>query len=185
MQISHHRKAFAAIVLGLSPTLAFAHPGHAGSDFLSGLLHPLGGADHVLVMLAVGLWAAMLGGRARWVLPASFLGAMSGGALLALSGVAMPGVETGITVTALALAVGVLAKLRWPVWSAALLVSACGMLHGMAHGSEMPGGSQALAFFAGFGLSTGVLHMLGLLTGVGLQKARGVVARARRAPCGG
>src|SRR5260221_12820305 len=93
----------AAALLALAPTVAFAHPGHDGASLISGFMHPLGGLDHIIAMVAVGLLAARLGGRALWLVPASFVAAMAMGGLVGVAGVALPYAETGIAISVVVL----------------------------------------------------------------------------------
>ncbi|CUX83896.1 MAG: urease accessory protein UreJ [Roseibaca calidilacus] len=166
--------AFAAPLLLASP--AFAHPGHGNEgSFLSGFLHPIGGLDHVLAMVAVGLWAVVLGGRALWALPAAFVGAMVVGFVLSLAGLPLPLVEPMILASILAL--GGLTALARPVALpvAAAIVGALALFHGHAHGSEMAGAS-ALAYLAGFASATALLHGTGVAFGVLAARPLGLIA---------
>jgi urease accessory protein len=146
--------------------VAEAHPGvgHA-HGFVQGFMHPVGGADHVLAMVAVGLFAAVLGGRARWALPLSFMAMMAVGGMMGISGFALPFVETGIALSVVVL--GVLVALQWklPVAVAAALVGVFAVFHGFAHGAEMPATTSGLGYAAGFVAATGALHVAGLLLG--------------------
>ncbi|MFC7475271.1 HupE/UreJ family protein [Dankookia sp. GCM10030260] len=160
----------APLLLGaalLLPLPAFAHVGdglHHG--LLAGFLHPLGGADHLLAMVMVGLWAGLSGGAARLALPGAFLGAMLAGFALAAAGLALPGVEAGILASVVVLAVLALFAVRVPVVAAAGLVALAGLLHGQAHGIEMVGGAAPYA--AGFLAATAALHAAGLALAVPL-----------------
>jgi urease accessory protein len=116
-------------------------------------------------MLAVGLWGAVLGPPALWVLPVAFPMVMAFGGLLGLLGVPIPGVEIGIAVSGLVLGLMVLFEVRAPLWLAALIVAAFAVFHGHAHGSELPAGSNALLYSLAFVLSTGLLHLMGILVG--------------------
>ncbi len=145
-------------------TPAFAHPGHEEGGFVAGILHPLTGMDHMTAMLMVGLWAGLVAGRARWVLPLSFLTAMLAGfgyGALAQTGGA--GAEMLILLSLLALGTAVALKLRAPIALAAGAAGLFGFAHGMAHGLESPGGQAALGFAGGFLLATAMLHGAGLL----------------------
>ncbi|RLQ23070.1 Ni/Fe hydrogenase [Seongchinamella sediminis] len=155
---------------------AFAHEasGLAGG-FASGLMHPVLGWDHVAAMVAVGLWGAVLGQPAIWVLPVTFPLVMAIGGALGVAGVALPGVEIGIAASALVLGVMVLAAARPPLWLAALIVAAFAVFHGHAHGTELPGAASPLAYSLGFVLSTGLLHMLGIAFGLLTRWRSGVV----------
>ncbi|MCP9845891.1 HupE/UreJ family protein [Synechococcus sp. Lug-A] len=156
----------AAAALALAPAAAWAHAdGHPGGGFVAGLLHPISGLDHVVAMVAVGLWGAVLGPPALWVLPVAFPLVMAFGGLLGLLGVPIPGVEIGIAVSGLVMGQMVLFELRPPFWLAALIVSAFAVFHGHAHGAELPAGSNALLYSLAFVIATGLLHLLGILLG--------------------
>lgn len=174
--------------LGCAPALVLAHASGGGATgFLEGLGHPVSGLDHVLAMLAVGLWGAQLGAPAVWLLPVAFPMVMALGGALGLVGVALPGVEVGIAVSALVLglAVTVEARPRPPV--AAALVGFFAVFHGHAHGTELPPGADGVLYSLGFVVSTGALHAGGILLGlahgipagrVALRVAGAVVAAA-------
>lgn len=165
-----------ALLLIISPSL-MAHPGHAGG-FTTGLLHPLTGLDHLLAMVAVGMLGARCGGSAQWLVPASFMGAMLIGGLLALSGVALPGVEIGIALSVLAF--GVLVALATPPKPviACLMVAVFAVLHGHAHITEM-GSTGLVGYTGGFLLATAALHASGLvLAGLLLRTTPNVVLRS-------
>jgi urease accessory protein len=158
--------AVAALALVLAPAAAWAHADvHPGAGFVAGFLHPIRGLDHVVAMLAVGLWGAVLGPPALWVLPVAFPMVMAFGGLLGLLGVPIPGVEIGIAVSGLVLGMMVLFELRPPLWLAALIVGAFAVFHGHAHGAELPAGSNALLYSLAFVIATGLLHLLGILLG--------------------
>lgn len=142
---------------------AFAHVGPAeAGGLLTGLLHPLSGADHVLAMLAVGLWGAQLGAPAIWVLPVAFPLVMALGALLGFFGVPVPGIELGIAASAIVLGAAVALELRPGLVVAALIVGVFAIFHGHAHGTELPAGQDALLYSIGFVIATGGLHALGI-----------------------
>jgi len=147
----------------LAPFPAFAHPGHdQGVGFLAGLLHPLGGLDHLVAMIAVGLWAASAGTRRMALaLPGAFLAAMVAGGVLGAFGPALAVVEYGVIGTAVLLAVAVAASLRLPVVASLGFVALAGVLHGYAHGAEMTAGSSLALYGAGFLVATATLHALG------------------------
>ena len=155
-------------LLVVMPTVVLAHEGH-GSGFLSGLGHPVGGMDHLLAMLAVGLWAAMLGGRALWALPLAFVGAMLAGGMLGLAALPLPGVEPMILASVVLLGVAAALALRLPAGWAAVAVAAFGLFHGHAHGAEGPETGLVL-YAAGFALATMGLHLVGLAVGLGLNR---------------
>jgi len=164
-------------VIGLG-TLAstgglFAHPGHAHhpNSLIDGLIHPLTGLDHFVVMVAVGLWALQMGGAAVWVLPLAFVVFMMGGAGLGLAGVHLPMVEPMILASVLLCGVLLAMAYRPAVLVAAVLVGIMAVFHGAAHAFEMPFGSQAGAYLLGFSLSTFLLLGFGILLGLGLVAA--------------
>ena len=152
-------------LLLLAAPLAQAHPGHGPVDFVSGLTHPLTGWDHLLAMVAVGLWAAQLGGRARWALPAGFVGAMILGAVAGVSGLRPPGIETGILASVLVLGLAVAAAARLPLGGGIALAALAGLVHGLAHGAEMPLQADSLRFLAGMVTATAGLQAAGLAAG--------------------
>jgi urease accessory protein len=151
---------------------ACAHPGHAGdAGFLSGCLHPFTGLDHLLAFLAVGLWAAQQKTPgARWQLPLACLAALWVGSALAIAGIGLTQVEAGVAASLLVLGLCIAAALSLPMTAALPLVALFALLHGHAHGSEMPADVQPLAFVAGFSLATVLL--LGLGMGLGRLATR-------------
>jgi urease accessory protein len=158
------KTALAAVAVSTGAAgAAHAHTGleHAFS-FASGFAHPWTGLDHMLAMVAVGLWAGITGGRALWVWPAAFVGVMLAGGALGMAGVAVPMVETGILASVIAFGLLVLAAARLPVALGAALVAAFALLHGHAHGTELPSGAAAATYAAGFALATALLHGIGL-----------------------
>lgn len=162
------RTAAIAAPVVLIAGAAQAHTG-AGttSGFMAGLAHPIFGADHLLAMVAVGLWAAMLGGRAMWLVPAAFVGVMVLGGALAMAAVGLPVVETMIVASVVVLGGLVAARVRVPAAAGMAVVAAFALFHGHAHGMEMPAGAGGLSYFAGFALATAALHGLGLAIGLG------------------
>lgn len=163
-------------LLALSPSLAFAHPGHGEAvGFAHGFMHPIGGLDHVLAMVAVGIFAANLGGRALWAVPATFVALMAVGGVLGMSGVEVPFVEIGIAASVIVLgAVVALRATNWPLGAAMAMVGAFAVFHGFAHGAEMPADASGLAYAAGFMAATAALHAVG----VGAGLAIGGIGRA-------
>ncbi|MGA7411428.1 MAG: HupE/UreJ family protein [Bryobacteraceae bacterium] len=147
----------------LATQLAQAHiqKGEA-AGFLSGVRHPVSGLDHVLAMIAVGLWGAQLGAPAIWVLPVAFPMVMAFGGMLGLMGVPLHGIEYGIAVSAIMLGAAVLFELRPPLAAAALLVGVFAIFHGYAHGTELPPGQSGLLYSMGFVIATGCLHGVGI-----------------------
>ena len=172
----------AAALAGLAwASPALAHPGHPESGLAAGLLHPLTGADHLMAMVMIGLWAGLVAGRALWVLPASFLAAMlCGFAYGAVAGTGGHGAEDLIVASLLVLGVAVALRLRAPLVVAAGAAATFGFAHGVVHGAESPGGAAALAFAGGFLVTTAALHALGLLIArrlpSGWSRASGLVA---------
>lgn len=152
-----------AAALSLLASPAFAHTGAgATSGFAAGFMHPLFGLDHLLAMVAVGGWAALLGGRALWLVPAAFVGAMVAGGALSVSGVELPMVETMIALSVVALGVLVAANVRVVAGIGMAVAAAFALFHGHAHGSELPAGLSAAGYAAGFALATALLHMAGI-----------------------
>lgn len=162
-----------ATVLLLAPVASFAHTGVSaagGPDLVTGLLHPFTGLDHLLAMMAVGLWAARLGRSATWLLPTLFPVVMVIGAGLALGGIGLPLVEAMITISVIVLGVLALAGIRLPLVLSGALVSVFALAHGHAHGAELPAGGDAAAYAVGFIGSTVVLHLIGLFLGMYTQR---------------
>jgi urease accessory protein len=153
--------------LFFTPASAFAHiqQGEA-AGFLTGFIHPISGLDHVLAMVAVGLWGAQLGAPAIWVLPVAFPMVMAMGGMLGLMGVPVPGIEYGIAASAILLGVAVLFEVRASLFATALLVGVFAIFHGHAHGTELPPNQSALLYSMGFVIATGCLHALGIGIGV-------------------
>jgi urease accessory protein len=156
--------AFLLVVPTCSP--AFAHTGSGSGGFVGGFLHPVFGPDHVVAMVAVGLWGAFLGPPAIWLLPIVFPLVMAGGGVLGILGVPLPGVEIGIAISAIVLGLMVALAARPPLWVAAVLVGAFAIFHGHAHGAELPPGTDAVAFSVGFVVATGLLHLTGIAFGL-------------------
>ena len=152
-----------AVLLMLWAQDAFAHVqmGEA-AGLLSGLLHPISGLDHVLAMVAVGLWGAQLGAPAIWVLPVAFPLVMALGGMLGLMGVPLPGIEYGIAASALLLGAAVAFEVRASLVVTAVLVGVFAIFHGHVHGTELPPGQSALLYSMGFVIATGCLHAVGI-----------------------
>jgi urease accessory protein len=151
----------------LWPLAALAHvEGGAAGGFLSGLAHPVSGLDHVLAMVAVGLWGAQLGPPAIWLLPVTFPIMMAVGGLLGLLGIGLPAVELGIAVSAVVLGALILGAVRLPLPAALAIVGFFAVFHGYAHGAEMAPGQSAILYSLGFVIATGLLHALGILIGL-------------------
>jgi len=154
-------RCFVAIVLLFAAAPASAHTGHALDGLSAGFGHPFGGLDHLLAMVAVGVWGAWLGRRLLWLAPASFMAAMALGAGLAFAGLPFPGVELAVAGSVVVLGVLIAGAFRLPGAVGAALVAAFGFAHGHAHGGELPVAADAAIYAAGFLVATGLLHALG------------------------
>jgi urease accessory protein len=162
-----------ALLLGLMMTFAPAARAHVESggagSLLSGLLHPVTGLDHVVAMVAVGLWGAVLADPAIWLLPVAFPMVMAFGGLIGLLGLPLPGVEVGIAISGMVLGLLVALERRVSLAVALSLVGVFALFHGYAHGRELPDGANALLFSLAFVAATGLLHLVGILLG-GLRR---------------
>jgi urease accessory protein len=158
-----------ALLLGLMMTFAPAARAHVESggagSLLSGLLHPVTGLDHVVAMVAVGLWGAVLADPAIWLLPVAFPMVMAFGGLIGLLGLPLPGVEVGIAISGMVLGLLVALERRVSLAVALSLVGVFALFHGYAHGRELPDGANALLFSLAFVAATGLLHLVGILLG--------------------
>ena len=162
-------------VVALAAANAQAHTfGTSGFGFIEGLEHPISGIDHIMAMVAVGLWASQEGGRALWALPVTFVSMMTAGALLGVAGVPVPAVELGIAASVLVLGALIAASARLPLLAAMAIVGACAIMHGHAHGAEMPEAAAPMLYGIGFVLGTSILHTIGVTVGIW---ARSRVAR--------
>jgi urease accessory protein len=157
-------------------SLLFHDESGAAAGLVAGLLHPVSGLDHVLAMVAVGLWGAQLGAPAVWALPIAFPLVMALGGALGLAGVGLPFVEVGIALSAVVLGVLVLREARPRPGVAALVVGAFALFHGNAHGTELPEGASAALYSVGFVVATGALHGLGIALGLLHRFPRGRLA---------
>ncbi len=169
--------------VGITAAPALAHPNTGlGVGFVSGFTHPLTGLDHIMAMVAVGIWGTQLRKPAIWLLPVTFPLVMSVGGALGVRGVPLPGVEIGVAASAAVLGLMILLAARPPIWVAAVLVGAFAIFHGYAHGVELPKAAYPLAYGVGFVLSTGLLHLTGIALGLmerwplGIKALRGVGA---------
>lgn len=158
--------------LGATPALAHLSPEEHGS-LIAGLTHPLFGLDHVLAMVAVGIWAAMLGGRAVWIVPGAFVGTMIVGFGLDMAGGGLPFVEPVVLASVVVLGLVTATSMQLPVLTGAVLVGAFALFHGHAHGAEL-GAATAAPYLAGFALATALLHRAGFAIGVALGRGVGI-----------
>jgi urease accessory protein len=165
----------AAFTFAFVATPALAHSGHGESSFMTGLLHPLFGLDHVIAMVAVGLWGAVLGRPALYVLPIVFPLVMVVGGMMGMNGIALPYVEPGIAASAIALGLMVALMARPPLWVASLMVGVFALFHGHAHGAELPTGMGAAPYVLGFIAGTAALHGVGIGLGVLFGSKAGVM----------
>jgi urease accessory protein len=166
--------ATAAAVAIAAPTIAIAHPGVGlAHDLAHGFAHPLTGLDHVIAMLAVGVFAAQLGGRALWLVPATFVTVMAAAGVVGVMGVTVPYVETGIALSVLVLGAVIAFAVRVPVAIAMAIVGLFAIFHGHAHGTEMPASASGVLFGLGFVVATAILHAIGVGLGVLIGRAAG------------
>jgi urease accessory protein len=154
------------VMLMLPTVSAIAHSGSTQNGFLGGFVHPIFGPDHIIAMVAVGLWGAFLGSPAIFILPVVFPLVMAVGGVLGIIGVPLPGAEVAIAASAVVLGSMVALAARPPLWAAALVVGAFAIFHGHAHGAELPAGADAVAYFVGFVVATGLLHLTGIAFGL-------------------
>ncbi|PYE87321.1 HupE/UreJ family protein [Phyllobacterium leguminum] len=161
----------------VAPALAHAHTGAGGtSGLVHGFMHPIGGLDHMLAMIAVGMFAFLLGGRALWLVPASFVLMMAFGGLMGMEGTALPFVEAGIAASLVVLGLAVALRWKAPVAVAMTVVGLFAVFHGYAHGAEMPLDRSGLAYALGFMAATALLHIAGIGLGAASGRIRSVSA---------
>lgn len=179
MTISLHARLILKILLSLlilAPNLAQAHTGiDAASGWAHGMLHPFTGLNHLCAMIAVGLWAQQLGGRAVWLAPLTFIFVMALGGLLGMNAIMLPFIEGGILASMLVLGVLIAAAIRLPLIASLMLVGFFALFHGYAHGAEMPHSASGFIYALGFMLSTAALH----LTGIGMATLLAQTGRAQ------
>lgn len=179
-----HRILFSAFtviaaLVWTTPAAAHFDPSLAGG-FGAGFRHPLSGPDHLLAMVAVGLWGAFLGRPLIYLLPVIFPTVMAFGGAMGMAHVPMPPVEIGIALSVMLLGGAIALALRPPIWVAAGLVGIFAIFHGYAHGSELPSIADPIAFSVGFVLATGLLHIAGIALGLindrpgGVRVTRGI-----------
>lgn len=163
MNPTQYSRAIALTALCLFAGSASAHSGnHLLTDFSSGLSHPLLGLDHLLAMIAIGLWATQQGGRARWAVPLAFVGAMGVGGGLAWAGLALPQLETGIAASVLVLGLLIATRRQWALTAGMAVAAGFALFHGYAHGLEMPQAASPALYVLGFVLATVFLHGVGI-----------------------
>jgi urease accessory protein len=162
MRLMKHSRTITLAALCLFAGTASAHPGHAPAGFVGGLAHPFLGLDHLLAMIAIGLWAAQQGGRALWAIPAAFVGAMVLGGMLAWSGWGLPHVETGIALSVLVLGLLIATRRHASVLTGMTLAAVFALFHGYAHGLELPQAASPVHYALGFVLATLCLHGVGI-----------------------
>ncbi len=181
---STKRTALAALLLLAAAMPAYAHVG-AGvtSSFTAGFGHPLSGLDHLTVMIAVGLWAAMKGGRAVWAWPLAFVGVMLAGGTLGMLQVPMPFVEPAILASVVTLGLLVALAIDLPVSAGVAIIGLFALFHGHAHGTEVPENAGGLEYMAGFAVATALLHAVGIAAALGLGLRFRGLARAAGAGC--
>lgn len=167
----------------LTPVAALAHTGAGDAHgVLHGFMHPISGLDHVLAMVAVGMLAAMLGGRAIWLVPASFVAMAAVGGVLGMQCVPVPFVEFGISASVIFLGLAIALQAKLPLGWTAGLVGLFGLYHGYAHGAEMPADASGFAYGVGFLAATAMLHIAGIGLGLGIaQLAKSSATRFARA----
>jgi len=162
------------VLLTAAPGLAHIDAAGVGEGgFLSGLRHPLTGLDHVVAMVAVGLWGAQLGAPAVWMLPVAFPLVMAFGGVLGIVGVGLPGVNLGIAASALVLGAMVALEVKPPLWLALAMIGVFAVFHGYAHGSVLPAFGVPVLFASGFVASTGFLHLCGIILGLAVSRPMG------------
>lgn len=164
-------RALLALAFTFMSTAALAHGGHAEpAGFVHGFLHPLGGLDHVLAMLAVGVFAFVLGGRALWLVPLTFVAAMAVGFWLGLAGIGLPFVELMIAASSIVIGGAAALGRSLPAAAAASLVGAFALFHGLAHAAELPASGVATSYALGFIVATALLHGAGLAAAIGASR---------------
>ncbi len=168
-------------VFVLAPAVALAHPGHGEGGLMHGFSHPIAGIDHVLAMVAVGMFAARLGGRALWLVPLGFVGAMAVAGALGMAGIRLPFAEAGIALSVVVLGLAVAFRLSLPELAAMALVGFFALFHGHVHGVEMPAAASAVPYAVGFLGATAMLHAMGVSIGLLVGREGGMSRRLAQA----
>lgn len=171
-------KLLTAILLLTASSAAFAHPGHDISGLAAGLMHPFTGLDHLLAMVAVGLWASQDGSRRIWLLPATFMSMLVIGSVTALQWQSLPLIESGISVSVLALGLLIALSLQLPTSLGILITVMFGLLHGYAHGLDLPLSATPTAYMLGLLAGTATLHGSGIAAGIATRKRHASLAKA-------
>lgn len=175
-----------ALALTALPATAYAHVGAGDAHgFIHGLSHPVSWMDHILAMVAVGMVAAYLGGRALWLVPTTFVLTMAAGGGLGVEGVAVPFVEIGVAASVVVLGLAVALQVSMPVAAAMAMVGFFAVFHGYAHGAEMPADASGLGYALGFMLATAALHVFGVGVGLGIGRIGVAAGRAALQAGGG
>ncbi|MDX8432106.1 HupE/UreJ family protein [Mesorhizobium abyssinicae] len=181
---STKRTTLTAVMLLAAALPAYAHVGvGTTSSFTAGFMHPLSGLDHMTAMVAVGLWAALKGGKAIWAWPLAFVGVMLAGGALGMLHVPVPFVEPGILASVVALGLLVALAVDLPVSAGVAIIGLFALFHGHAHGTEVPENAGGLEYIAGFAAATAVLHATGIAAALGLGTRLRGFARAAGAAC--
>lgn len=176
-KFSPFNRVLLSVTLTVLAGPVLAHSGDvAGAGFATGFMHPILGWDHVAAMVAVGLWGAFLGKPAVWLLPVTFPLVMALGGAMGVAGIPVPAIETGIAASALVIGLAVLCAARPPLAVAAVVVAFFAVFHGYAHGTEMPGAANPMAYAAGFVIGTGLLHLCGIAFGALANSKAGQLA---------
>jgi len=171
-------KLLIAILLLATSSAAIAHPGHNASGLTAGLMHPFSGLDHLLAMLAVGLWAAQCGGRRIWLLPVTFMTMLAFGSGIATYWQSLPLAEPGIAASVLMLGLLVALSLQLHALLSVMIIALFGLLHGYAHGLELPESAAPAAYALGFLAATAMLHLSGIAAGVAAHKRSADLVKA-------
>lgn len=162
MRLNTLKMGLVALVAAI-PALASAHPGHEhASSFMTGFMHPMVGLDHLLAMLAIGLWGASLGGRALWAVPVAFVATMLFGGGLVIAGVQIPFIEQGIALSVILIGALLVSAVRFPIVASISIAGLFAVFHGAAHGVEIPLHTNAMEYGLGFAAATLALHIVGL-----------------------
>jgi urease accessory protein len=171
----------ALVIFSLAPAFTWAHPQHDGAGFYAGSLHPFAGLDHLLAMIAVGVWAAQMGGRALWAVPAAFVTSMLVGGMLGFSGIAFPLVEPMVAATVLVAGLLILSGARVSLAYGASLAALFALFHGAAHVADAPVNAALVSYITGFVLTTVLLHLTGIIATLAAH-GRAAVLRVAAAP---